>query len=885
MNFSKHGTAEQLRTVNSSSQKMRSKISVFLIQAAVVMVVFLGACGISAGLGLYRSILDSAPDINEIDISPEGYATNIYDCDGNLIQTLVQEGSNREFKSYSEFPEDLINAFVAIEDERFWVHQGIDIRGIIRATVSGFTSGDFSQGASTITQQLIKNNVFDGGSEDNVGDRVIRKLQEQYLALELEENVSKEIILENYLNTINLGSNTLGVQAAANRYFNKDVSELTLSECAVIAAITQNPYAYNPITYPERNAERRAVVLEHMYEQGYITQEEWDEALADNVYDRIQDVNTVYAETSYVYSYFVDELISQVLSDLQSKLGYTESQAQKLLYSGGLKIYTTQDPEIQSIVDTEVNDPENYVTSSGKYMDELTFTYQLTITHADGTTTNYSEGNVRNYLREKTGNSSYMLHFDTEEEIYECIEEFVEYILETGEEGDEIWGQNVDITLQPQMSVVVMDQHTGYVLALTGGRGEKTASLSLNRATQSTRQPGSTFKVLADFAPALDTGLATLASTYYDEPYSYYGNTVSNWWGNYYGGYGSVREAIIYSSNILATRCLNETISPTLGIEYLKRFGITTLVDDLDAGYTLAMGGITNGVTNLELTAAYAAIANNGVYTQPIFYTKIVDNTGKIILSNEPETHQVVSESTAWLLTSAMIDETYSHSQSYTSSSGGTKVVTNGINMNFNGMTIAGKSGTTTSTKDLWFVGFSPYYTVGVWSGYDDSSSMDSLNTSSFHRKIWRKIMEEINEDKEDIGFPQPDSVVTAQVCKISGLLAVPGLCDCDPAGSQVYTEYFDADNVPTQYCNLHVAYTICTESGQIAGSGCTSITTRVFRVVPSYAVTNDSAYAVPQDFLSGNVCYIHSGGYYPEGANLWWAQPVEHHHHDDDDG
>lgn len=876
MNFSKRGTAERLRKLNSVSGKLRNKAGVSLLTLLLLAVLFVGVIGISMGIGVYQGIIDNAPDIEDIDVSPDGFATNIYDRDGNLIQTLVQAGSNRELVSYSELPQDLIDAFVAIEDSRFWTHQGIDIKGIFRAGILGIMRGRFSEGASTLTQQLIKNNVFDGGAEGNFGDRVVRKLQEQYLALQLEEKLSKEIILEYYLNTINLGSNTLGVQAASQRYFGKDVSELTLSESATIAAITQSPYSLNPITRPEKNAERRAKVLRDMYDQGLISKEEWDEALADNVYDRIQNVNTTIIESSSPYSYFVDELISQVQKDLQTKLGYTEAQAKKMLYSGGLKIITTQDPHVQAIVDAEVNNMANYVNVHNEPLDALSFSYQLTITHADGTTTNYSEGHIKRYYRQVKGISGFQLAFKNEQEIYDCIEEFKQYVLDTGKEGDTIWGDNLDITLQPQTSMVVMEQNTGYVAALIGGRGEKTASLSLNRATQSTRQPGSTFKVLAAFAPAMDLCGDTLASTYYDEEYDYYGQTVSNWWGDFYGGYGSIREAIVYSSNILATRCLVETVTPELAMRYLKNFGFTTLSDENDTGMTLALGGIYHGVSNLELTAAYAAIANHGTYIEPIFYTKILDNNGKVLLSNEPVTKQVLREETAWLLTEAMRDETYIHTQYYRNADGEKPVNSSGLDMNFDGMYVAGKSGTTTKTRDIWFTGFTPYYTTTIWCGYDDSTSMEDLNTGSFHRKIWRNVMQQINAGKVNLGFPMPGSIKKVSICNLSGLLAVEGVCDLDPEGTTVREEYFSYDTAPTEYCSHHITLTVCNESGQLAGADCPleQQAERVFRILPSGSecVTADTPYALPRDFMDGNVCHIHSGGTVPEGEDLWWA-------------
>lgn len=871
MNYSKRGTAERLRNTNSTSLKLKTKAGVTLLKILVISVLLLGAVGVSTGLGFYQGIIDNAPDIRDIDVSPDGFATNIYDRDGNLIQTLVEAGSNRELRSYADFPQDLVDAFVAIEDERFWIHQGIDIKGIIRAAVLGLSSGHFNQGGSTITQQLIKNNVFDGGAESNFGDRVIRKLQEQYLAMQLEENLSKEIILEYYLNTINLGSNTLGVQAASQRYFNKDVSDLTLSECAVIAAITQSPYSLNPISHPERNAERRNQVLKNMYEQGKISKEEWDEALADDVYARIQDVNTVIIESNTPYSYFVDELIRQVSSDLQTKLGYTETQAKNKLYSGGLKIITTQDPAVQAAVDSAVNNPENYKNTRGEYLSDISISYQLTITHADGTTTNYSEGHIKQYYRTVKEQPTFQLIFNNEEEIQTCIEEFKNYVLETGEEGDTIWGENLNITLQPQMSMVVMEQGTGQVVAIIGGRGEKTASLSLNRATRTPRQPGSTFKILAAFAPALDNCGATLATTYYDEPYSYYDQPIVNWWGSLYGGYGSIREAIVYSSNILATRCLMETVTPELAMQYLKNFGFTTLDDERDTGLTLALGGITNGVTNLELTAAFAAIANSGVYTEPIFYTKILDNNGKILLSNEPETREVISEEAAWLITDAMHEGATIHAQNYQ----GQRVASSGLDMNLPGMYTAVKSGTTTNTRDIWLVGFTPYYTAAVWAGYDESITMKDMHTGSFHKAIWKEVMEAIHAGKEDPGFPKPSTVVTQQICGLSGKLAIEGVCDMDPEGSQVHEEYFASDSVPTEYCTHHVKVTICADSGQLAGRECPldHQVERVFRIVPEGSgPSSDTPYALPQDFLNNNVCHIHSGGYYPEGEDLWWA-------------
>ena len=269
MNYGKNGLQEQIRSVSSRSVRRKTKAAVITFEVCLGSFFALLILAICLAVGMFRGILNSAPDLNTLDMSPDASATILYDSDGNEIETLVMAGSNRQPVEYSDLPQNLINAFVAIEDSRFWTHNGVDVKGIARAALSGLTSGEFDQGASTITQQLIKNVAFNGGAERTLGERLKRKIQEQYLAIQLEKTMDKTIILQNYLNTINLGANTLGVEAASERYFNKTVSELNLSECAVLAAITQNPTRYNPITNPEENAKRRNIVLENMYEQGY----------------------------------------------------------------------------------------------------------------------------------------------------------------------------------------------------------------------------------------------------------------------------------------------------------------------------------------------------------------------------------------------------------------------------------------------------------------------------------------------------------------------------------------------------------------------------------------------------------------------------------------
>lgn len=836
MNYGKQSTEKKIRTVNSKAKKYTTRIFLAFFKSLFILCLFGGIVAASVVFGMVKGIIDNAPDVDIATIVPNEYATTVYDSAGNVTETLVTAGSNREEASYDELPQNLINAFVSYEDARFWEHNGIDLRSILRA-VKGVLTGDSSAGGgSTITQQLIKNSVFGGGMEKSFGERLERKLQEWFLAVKLDGAMSKEQIITNYLNTINLGNNSLGVKVAAKRYFNKEVWDLTLSECAVLAGITQNPSRFNPITGQKANSDKQKIILQYMRDQGYITKQEEEKALSDDVYSRIQSVDVVTKETSTPYSYFTDELVEQVMNAMEIQLGYTETQAHNMLYSGGLSIYTTQDPDIQTIVDEEINNPENY--TAARYSIE----YRLSVTHGDGTTTHYSEKNIERYHKEN-GDTGYDGLYDSEEEIQADVSGYKTYLLKA---DDTIVGESLHKTLQPQDSFVIMDQKTGEVKAISGGRGEKTASLTLNRASYTKRQPGSTFKVLTAFAPALDTCGATLGTVYYDSVYTIGNKTFRNWYSQGYQGYSSIRDGIIYSMNIVAVRCLMETVTPQLGVEYAKNFGISTLTDT-DYNPALALGGITDGVTNLELTGAFATIANGGVYTKPIFFTRILDHDGKVLIDNIPETHRVLKDSTAFLLTDAMADSMES-SRKFASPGAGPSSTSAAASIP--GMSNAGKSGTTSSNNDIWFVGFTPYYTAGIWAGCDNNQHLTKQNGgTSFHKALWRKIMTRVHEGMSDPGFPVPDSIETAQICRKSGKLAVSGVCTNDPRGNAVYTEYFAKGTVPTEVCSNHVRATVCPISHALPTPYCPAErTTAIFMVLPQGETgeTDDSAYAMP---------------------------------------
>lgn len=798
MNFSKEGTRKKRKAIIAKKGKIARKFSTLFYVLALVAA-FALAIGIgSAGYGAYQGILAASPSIKDIDATPTGYLSTILDSKGNTTATLVASGSNRVYVTIDEIPKNLQNAFIAIEDARFREHNGIDIKGIIRAGVNGIAAGfRFREGASTITQQLLKNNVFTTWTaEKSQADRFKRKIQEQYLALQLEKEESKDWILENYLNTVNLGQNTLGVQSASKRYFGKDVSELSLSECAVIAGITKNPSGYNPISHPEANAKRRQKVLDDMLDQKLITKKQYKKAMKDNVYSRIQKVNAKQLDKSSVHSYFDDALTEQVIEDLMEVLGCSQTEAYKRLYNTGLTIYSTQDPEIQKICDAQVNNLENYPTAP-----KTSFSMTLTIQKADGEFAYYDEQTMLSYYQSK--NKAYTINFASQEEALAAVEKYKADLMEEGDTVPEN-GQTVTYTLQPQAALTVIDQKTGEVKAMVGGRGEKTANRTLNRATDSVRQPGSTFKVLAAFAPALDTRQMTLASVEDDAPYTYSNGTPLRNYNNKYGGFTSIREAITQSINVVTVKVLAD-IGIDTGFDYLTdHFGFTTLTDQ-DRNEALALGGVTRGVTNLELTAAYAAIANGGTYIKPRLYTKIIDHDGNVLIDNQPQKKEALQETTAWLLTNAMQD---------------VMTIGTGKLANFEGMSLAGKSGTTTKNKDALFAGFSPYYTLIVWGGFDDNTQQDD-GTTSYPKLIWRSVMSQVHEGLKNKKFKKPSGIVTAEVCKKSGMPAQEGVCVHDPRGSMLTTEYFAKGTVPKEPCVHHAAVRVCASSGMLAGPYC----------------------------------------------------------------
>ena len=839
MNYGKKEIDSKIDKINSSNKKIFNKIKLNVKIFAVIIVFTLILCAVFSGVGIVRGLTDSAPDINEENIMPDGYPSIIYDANGKKVQKLMGINANREYKKITDIPECVQNAFVAIEDARFYKHSGVDLQGILRAVFSALSDEKVTQGASTITQQLLKNQVFGGGNEKSFFGKVSRKIQEQSLAIKLESTIDKKKILEYYLNTINLGQNTMGVETASKRYFGKSVSKLTVSEAAVLAGITQNPTEYNPITEQQNNEAKRKIILKNMLDQEYITEDEYEEALGDDVYSRIQDINKEKRTSSYgdINSYYVDAVIENVVSDLKQKLGYTETQAYNAIYREGLKIYTCQDQSLQKICDDVINNDKYYQKNTKSYL-----SYQLKVKKSDGETELYTEGDVRAFIND-AHKKRISFYFKNRKKAEKYIKMFKKKNLD---KHDKILSESINLIKQPQASFVLMEQSTGKVRAIVGGRGEKTANRTLNRASSSKRQPGSTFKVLSTYLPALDTSGFTLANVMDDAPYKYPGTNkrVKDWDSSGYKGLTSLRQGIVDSVNIVTVKTFQK-VTPQTGFDYLLNLGFTTLVDRRetsdgqiysDIQLPTALGGLTDGVTNVELTAAYAAIANGGTYIKPVYYTKIVDSKGNVLLQNSKSGKKVMKNTTAWLLTDAMKDVIKRGT--------GKKAVFKKIKM-----TQAGKTGTTSDNTDFWFEGYTPYYTAGIWLGYD---SMFTQMSGSASKIMWRDIMEKVHKVKKlkNKNFKKPEDIITRKICKKCGKLAVYGLCDRALDGNDIKTEYFARGTQPKESCDCHVKYTFSNSTGNMAETGASASTNdKVYlnKDESTYkAQTKDTPYLIP---------------------------------------
>ena len=664
--------------------------------------------------------------------------------------------SNHIWAPYDSFPDDLVNAIVAIEDHRFWQHGGVDWLSTIKNAAKYFT-GTGMAGASTITQQLIKNVTGD----DEVS--IQRKAQEIMRAMNLTKKMSKEQVLELYLNSIYLGQGCYGVSAAAYKYFGKEVQDLTLLECAALVGITQNPIKWDPIRHPENNVERRHVVLTAMRQYGYITDEEYYAVYYEELTLHTEKADDTEGEVSEseIKSWYTDAAIEETISLLMKEYGYTYDIAEMKIYTGGFQIVTAQNPKLQKIA----------------------------------------------------------------EDFY----------------ADKTKIPRVDESLiQPQSSFVLLDPDNGNVLALVGGTGQKDLNRGLNYATQTKRPSGSSIKPISVYAPALEYGVVNWGSVVDDSPVNFGTKTVDEKTGevtysrpggypknatNYYRGLTTVHYAVHQSVNTIAYKTV-EMLGLDRSFDFAKsKCHMDSLIESSDANGTvvtdkayapLALGQQSYGVTNLELTAAYSILANNGVFNNPRIVLRILDGEGNVVIENAQKSEIVIKETTASIMTKML--------QEVVQIGTGARITLK------NSVDVAGKTGTTQSQCDKWFIGYTPYYIAGVWFGYSMPQALTNFGSNPAI-EIWDALMTVMHQDilesaaagtEELKRFETADGVITAKYCIDSGKL-VTEACLADPRGNRVETGYFTADNMPSSDCDVHVLVDYDTVTKGIATNACPS--------------------------------------------------------------
>ena len=773
----KHKKRRKKRSVNGKIGKV-----------ALIVAVIIGFAVAGAALGTVFGILQSTEMLNTADVMPDSYTSVIYDDEGNAVDKL-HGSENREYVKLSAITKNMQNAVVAIEDERFFDHNGIDPKGIMRAMVENVKTMEFSQGASTITQQVIKNEVLTNEKS------LTRKIKEQYLAVSLENALEKQLgskedakkyVLELYLNTIALHHGLHGVEAASQYYFGKHASELTLAESAMIAGITKHPSKYAPDANEEESRKRQLTVLGKMLDLDMITQEQHDAAVAEDVFGHLVCKANEEEQGNAKHNWFVDAAVQQIKADLVEKKNMSEAQASNMIYSGGLQIYTTMDSYMQETAEAAFKNDNNFPAGDGS----LDVTYLISV--LDTENPNESK-NQSHYERNATVQSQEEADAFVENVKKELLDDTHVLVLD-----------KLTVSKSLQAAMVIMDQQNGHVKALVGGRGEKPGDSVFNRATHALRQQGSTMKPLAAYAPAIDTGKLMPGSIIIDEPVTYGGWSPKNWDGQYIGP-TTARQGIWHSMNVLAVKTFTMVGAET-AYDYLLDFGFTT-IDERDKAATTALGGLTQGVSVLEETAAYATIANGGTYFEPVYYTEVKDHDGNLLLDNkDQETHRVLKETTAYMLTDMMRD-----------------VISRGTGgqAGISGMNVSGKTGTTNDTIDLTFYGYTPYYTGGIWMGYDTQKEIKSAGNA--HLKIWRSVMSDIHkhEGLSNKSFEKPSGLSTATYCSATGL-APTELCALDYYGKTTHSDLIAADfGGPEGTCDLHQTYDICKESGKIASPNC----------------------------------------------------------------
>lgn len=754
--IAKKKTKPTNKTDNKNTKKNKKKNAkkhpkiVLLMKISILMIVLVAVIGSGVVIGMLYGAWGDDFEISEEELVIGSSNSIILDKDGNKLAELTGD-ENRKIIKLDQMPDNLKKAYVAIEDERFYEHHGVDFKRTGGAIFKYITNrGKSSFGGSTITQQLVKNITQDDDKNGLAG--IMRKVKEWAKAYQIERMISKDQILELYLNIIFVGGkNNLGVEVGAEYYFNKPASELDLAECAFLAGINNSPNWYNPYgstDNTERIKTRTKTVLNKMLQLGMVEQQAYDEAVAK------VDAGLTFSQSEArgtMYSYHTDATISQVIEDIAKEKGITNALASTYLYTSGLTIYSTQDTALQAKMD------EIMVNDSGSYSRKSKL--------VDGATS--------------------------------------------------------------QSAMVIIDNETGYVVGVEGGLGQKTESRGLNRATQSPRQTGSSIKPLTSLVPGINEGVITAATIYDDAPTEFLGGKYTPKDYNTPRGLISVREGIRTSQNIPFIKVVSE-LTPTKATDYLQKMGVTTIEKDRDILAALSIGGFTDGITPLEMAGAYATIENDGVYRKPLFYTKVTDSTGNVVLEGKQNATEVISPQAAYIIKNILQTVVSSGTATY---------------CKISGQDVAAKTGTTNGNYDKWLCGFTNYYTASCWYGFDKNEEV--VGATNVAGKIWSAVMTKVHAGKEGSSFTRPDGIVSATICRTSGKKAT-GRC------SDTYQELFIEGTVPGD-CDGHASSAeICNDTGLLATDNCPNKVTKYYSYTVEkerlglWRTTNSSSSAQP---------------------------------------
>ena len=847
MHYGKRKIEERQLLLRSKARRVHSFFKVMALRLLLIVSVIGVAAFFSGAYGALKGIISKAPSLTTIDKLPEDNHSIIYYSDGQTVANIVSDKfPTSKYVLYKNISENIINAFIALEDPDYYKHQGINVRSLFNNNKLDFFSSDDEENY-TLTQKLLKYRIFPEYSNARYSF-MQEKLQESYLAIRLEKNTSKEKIIEYYLNSLDVGDSH-GIYSACSYYFQKEPSEVSLSEACVLAPAMLDPSNADPVYCNASNRQLRQTLLSRMLLLEFITRDQYDEAVADtdDVYKRIS-VNTESRS-----DYFSEALREQVLSDLIAK-GYSSYEASALFYNGGLTIYSTQDKDIQLILSNEFLNTDNFPQVGDGSWYELSADWELTVSTLYRGVLKYTINDLLEFYADYEDADNLYRHTDgkntgitTSTYSQEDLDKKIAYFISRKKSERDVikcTEKNHIYTIEPQAAMVIMDTSSGSVVAIYGSRGSKPGPASTNRACEYYRSPGSAFLVPAVFMPALDSGMCTLASTFNDSYYSYTENdvtrTINNWYSTGYEGLSSIRRGIYHSMNIVSARCFDR-IGAVSSLSYLRRLGFSKLNQAGDRGVSLAIGTLNGGVSLLELTSAYASVANNGIYNEPRFYSAVYDRHGNLLLG-EKNKSRVTKTSTAVLLTDAMKDTIEKGT--------GTRCAFDEIDVE-----IAGKTGITENHSDLWFVGYTPYYCAGIWSGADTPTS---LSQTQYHKNIWKNAMEKIHIEKglTSGSFTLPENIVSCTICKKCGNLAVEGLCDCATAGDLTATEYFTEDTAPKTYCSCCRKIIICDETGMAASENCPDTHTVIMtekNETPeaiSHGGTADTAYCITPEML-----------------------------------